>query len=264
MGDVGQAHVRHADRHRKDGEFAGIHHLTRHTADEVLTATVGATGAHHDERDVILLGIVQNLLLGDAFGHLGFNLHLGQLAGSDFVHEHFLELIHLLTGILLDGLEVVLGALIAVAAKGQRHRVALINVTVQQQDLATAAAGIFHTQPDRLERILAEVHRQQDAALVAGRALGRLNNLESLRQVTLTDADPHTRAKHLLVEVDVVQLHLDTFFLKGIFQLHRTVKRVDGDSDQSIGVIAILVIHCCGEIKYQEFCSSISIAMSRI
>ena len=128
--DIGKANVGHADGNGENGELAGIHHLASHTADQVLTATVGAAGAHDDERHVILLGIVQDLLLGDALGHLRLYLHLGELTGSDLVHDHLLELVHLQAGLLLDGLEIILGALIAVAAKGQRHRVALVDVAV--------------------------------------------------------------------------------------------------------------------------------------
>ena len=146
--DVCKADVGHADGNSENGKLAGIHHLAGHAADEVLTATVGAAGAHDDERHVILLGIVQNLLLGNTLAHLGLDFHLGEFASSDFVHQHLLEFVHALMRILLDALEIILRTLVAVAAKGQRHRVALIDVTVQQYHTATAAAGIFHAQLD--------------------------------------------------------------------------------------------------------------------
>ena len=115
---------------------------------------------------------MQNLFLGDALGHLGLDFHLRQLAGSDFLLEHLLKLVHALASVLSDVLEIILGAFIAVTTKGQRHRVALIDVAVQQNDTPTTATGIFHSQFDRLKRVLTEVHRQQHAALVTTRCLG--------------------------------------------------------------------------------------------
>lgn len=75
MGDISQPDVGHTDGHGEDGELTGIHHLAGDAADEVLATAVSAAGAHDNERYIILLGIVQNLLLGDALGNFGLNLH---------------------------------------------------------------------------------------------------------------------------------------------------------------------------------------------
>ena len=40
-----------------------------------------------------------------------------------------------------------------------------------------------------------------------------------------------------------MQHHLDAFFLEGVLQFNRAVKRVDGDSNQPIGVVVVLVVH---------------------
>lgn len=77
---VGKSHVFGNGKHRK---LCLVDHLGRNAAYGGMLLLVGAVSAHHDERSVDLLGILQHALFRKPFADDGIKGNIGNLAAHD-------------------------------------------------------------------------------------------------------------------------------------------------------------------------------------